>query len=377
MQHHDRSSNNIPPPNVSPEPPEPTAHQPSHPPSLAHLSPSTVASDQESSITIAICTYNGATRLPRVLDALYQQTTLGSVVWEVLIIDNNSTDDTAAIVAAYRQHWRDDVPLRYHFEPRQGTTYARQRAFQEAHGAWVGILDDDNIPPPNWMTEAIAFIQESAINRPQLAAFGGNILPLFETEPPPAFDQFAVLLAVYDRGDRAFPYRRDVPNRIVPAAPGSFVRRRAWFETVPFDRLRLGGRDEFGGTFIGACEDLEALFYLQNSAWEIWHAPALYVLHHLPPHRYTRSYLIKIARTSGLSNHALRLARLGCDRHSEMLWRGPLYFISDGLKLLIHLWRNRKHHHHLTSACDRAAHLGRWLSPLIYSYPGRIGRAKP
>lgn len=376
MQHHDRSSNDIPSPNMSPEPPEPTTHPQPSSSSLANLSPSTVASDQESSITIAICTYNGATRLPKVLEALYQQTTPEAAIWDVLIVDNNSTDDTAAIVAAYQQHWRDDVPLRYHFEPRQGTTYARQRAFQEAHGAWVGILDDDNIPPPNWMTEAIAFIQESAIDRPQLGAFGGNIHPRFETEPPPEFDRFAVLLAVYDRGDRAFPYRRDVPNRIVPAAPGSFVRRRAWFETVPFDRLRLGGRDEFGGTFIGACEDLEALFYLQNSTWEIWHAPALYVLHHLPPHRYTRSYLIQIAHTSGLSNHALRLARLGCDRHSEMLWRAPLYFISDGLKLLLHLWRNHKHHHHLTIACDRAAHLGRWLSPLIYSSLCQIDRFK-
>ncbi|TAF56541.1 MAG: glycosyltransferase family 2 protein [Oscillatoriales cyanobacterium] len=337
----------------------------------------TVSSDPEFSITIAICTYNGATRLPQVLEALYRQTPPQAITWEVLIVDNNSTDDTATIVATYRQHWRDDVPLHYHFEPRQGTTYARQRAFREAHGTWVGLLDDDNIPPLDWLTQAIAFIQASTIERPQLGAFGGNIHPRFETEPPPEFDRFAQLLAVYDRGDRAFPYRRNVPNRIVPAAPGSFIRRCAWFETIPFDRLRLGGRDEFGGTFIGACEDLEALFYLQNSTWEIWHAPALYVLHHIPPQRCTRSYLIKIARTSGLSNHALRLARLGCDRHSEMLWRGLLYFIADGFKLLAHLWQTRKQPNQMMVACDRAAHLGRWLSPLIYSSIARMGRHHP
>ena len=334
---------------------------------------------QSHSITIAICTYNGATRLPEVLDALREQRDTDAITWDILIVDNNSTDNTAAIVEHYAQNWQASgfvSPLRYSFEPRQGTTYARQRAFQAASGDWVGILDDDNIPPPDWLAQAAYFIQTSAIERPHLGAFGGNIRPLFDTEPPPEFDRLAILLAVYDRGDRAFPYRRDVPNRIVPAAPGSFIRRRAWFETIPFDRLRLGGRDERGGTFVGACEDLEALFYLQNSPWEIWHAPQLYVSHRLPAHRYTRSYLVKIARTSGLSNHALRLARLGRDRHPEMLWRGPIYFVSDGLKLFLCLWRSRKQRDRLTVACDRAAHWGRWLSPLVCGDGFRFFRRK-
>lgn len=352
-------------------------------------------------ITIAICTYNGAARLPDVLEALRKQRHTETIAWDVLIVDNNSTDNTAAIVEHYAQNWSvsgeifcvdsransssdvgsdidsDDIdpdqssnfgttPIRYCFEPRQGTTYARQRAFQEACGDWVGLLDDDNIPPPDWLAQAAHFIKHSTIERPQLGAFGGNIRPLLDTEPPPDFDRLAILLAVYDRGDRPFLYRRDIPNRLVPAAPGSFIRRRAWFEAVPGDRLRLGGRDERGGTFVGACEDLEALFYLQNSTWEIWHAPPLYVSHCLPAYRCTRSYLVKIARTSGLSNHALRLARLGCDRHLEMLWRGWLYFVSDGFKLLHCLWRTRSQGDRWVVACDRAAHLGRWLSPLMY-----------
>ncbi len=361
MQHPDRASSDRSAAMTSQE--SIARHDPTRHPKP--INSSATQPDPEHSLTIAICTYNGATRLPEVLEALHNQRTTEATAWEVLIVDNNSTDDTAAIVEDYAQHWRQDVPLRYCFEPRQGTTYARQRAFQEARGTWVGILDDDNIPPPDWIAQAIAFIQQSTIDRPQLGAFGGNIRPLLEAEPPPEFDRLAILLAVYDRGDRAFPYRRDAPNRIVPAAPGSFIHRRAWFETVPFDRLRLGGRDEYGGTFVGACEDLEALFYLQNSSWEIWHAPALYVSHRLPAHRCTRSYLVKIARTSGLSNHALRLARLGCDRHPEMLWRGLLYFVSDGLKLVIYLWRTRTQRDRLAVACDRAAHLGRWLSPLI------------
>jgi len=332
-------------------------------------------------ITVAICTYNGARRLPDALEALERQALPiegeTALAWEAIVVDNNSTDATAAVVARYADRWRDlgDLegprsPLRYVFEPRQGTTYARQRAFREARGAWLGILDDDNIPPPDWLAIAAQFIADSDRERPRLGAFGGNIRPRFEFAPPPEFDRVAILLAVYDRGDRAFQYRRDAPGRIVPAAPGSFVRRRAWFEAVPLDRLRLGGRDERGGTFVGACEDLEALFYLQNSAWEIWHAPHLWVAHHLPPRRLTRDYLAKVALTSGLSNHALRCARLGRDRQWQMGWRVVPYFIADGLKLAHCLWRTHRQRDRTIAACDRAAHLGRWLSPIVL----RLGR---
>ena len=319
-------------------------------------------------ITVAICTYNGANRLPEVLDALERQQLPEALKpnleetgpnWEVLVVDNNSTDATRDVVAQYATRWQLDRNLpspRCIHEPRQGTTYARQRAFREARGTWVGILDDDNIPPPTWLTAASSFIRQSERDRSHLGAFGGNIRPRLDAEPPAYFDRVAILLALYDRGDRAFQYRRDVAGRIVPAPPGSFVRPQAWFEAVPPDRLRLGGRDERGGTFIGACEDLEALFYLQNSRWEIWHAPALWVEHHLPPRRLEPDYLAKVALTSGLSNHALRLARLGIARRGEMRWRVGAYFLSDGWKLAVRLLRTHSQRHHPPIACDRAAH---------------------
>ncbi|HEY9832248.1 MAG TPA: glycosyltransferase, partial [Stenomitos sp.] len=85
-------------------------------------------------LTVAIPTYNGARRLPEVLDRLQLACQDASCVtpgseptpqihhsqtfsWEVLVVDNNSTDDTAQVVQSYQAHWPQSYPLRYGFEP--------------------------------------------------------------------------------------------------------------------------------------------------------------------------------------------------------------------------------------------------------------------
>lgn len=311
-------------------------------------------------LTVAICTYNGRDRLPEVLDALTQQEGTEGFTWEVLVIDNNSQDGTPELLNQYQQDWRQRAPansrLRWLREPRQGTAFARFCAVRHAASReWVGFLDDDNIPARNWVKEA----REFGRDRPHVGAYGGIIHAKLDRNPPDYFPAVKLLLAVYNRGDTPFCYARDRKPRLVPAAPGSVVRKQAWNDCVP-PQLRLQGRDERGKTYLGACEDLETLFYIQNSHWQIWHNPNMEVWHHLPPHRLQREYLLKVARTSGLSNHALRIARLG----NLAIALTPLYFLSDGYKLAAYYW---KHRHHLSDdvpkACELQSRLGRFLSP--------------
>ena len=96
--------------------------------------------------TIAICTYNGAQRIPRVLEHLCRQKQTHNINWEILIIDNNSQDNTAAIRRTIPTTMEATTALRYCFEPKQGLAYARRLAIKEARGEWIGFLDDDNWP---------------------------------------------------------------------------------------------------------------------------------------------------------------------------------------------------------------------------------------
>ncbi|MGC9504680.1 hormogonium polysaccharide biosynthesis glycosyltransferase HpsE [Baaleninema sp.] len=327
-----------------------------------------LSSSPSPDFTVAICTYNGETRLPEVLDALQQQEGTEDIAWEVLVVDNNSDDGTPDVVNQYRvNQYRETWPrLRYVRELKQGTAYARQRAIAEAQSPdLVGFLDDDNIPASDWVRQAYEF----GCQHPKIGAYGGNIRAKLDIEPPEYFDRIKILLAVYDRGDKPFCYARDRKPRIVPAAPGSVVRKQAWRDCVP-PRLLLQGRDEKNCTYIGACEDLETLFYIQNSSWQIWHNPQMTVFHHIPPHRLQRKYLLKIARTSGLSNHALRTARLFPKRRFLMFFLMPIYLLSDGLKAIVFWFKYRKEIQNnfekdIPKACEFQSRIGRFLSPFF------------
>lgn len=311
--------------------------------------------------SVAICTYNGAERVPAVLDCLQRQIVSG-VKWEVLVVDNNSNDNTKSVVMNYANRWRQDCQLRYVFESRQGTSYARQKAVEMAQSQdLIGFLDDDNLPSETWVSKAYQFGQQ----HPQAGAYGGIIHPHLDEPPPDYFDHIKTLLAILNRGTVPFQYHRSAKPRIVPIAPGCVIRKQAWRECIP-EQLLLAGRDEAGKTMLGACEDLEMMYYIQNSDWEVWHNPEMEIWHHIPSRRLERDYLLKVARTSGLSNHALRIARLQASHRKLISIMMPFYLLSDGYKFLSYYLKYRQHFvSDIPKACEFESRLGRFLSPFI------------
>lgn len=121
--------------------------------------------------TVAIRTYNGEQNLPILLERLRSQVGTESINWEVVIVDNNSTDGTAKVIEQYQANWPAQFPLNYFFESKQGAAIARQRAIREAQGTFIAFLDDDNYPSENWLAECYAF----AIAHPQMGACGSQI----------------------------------------------------------------------------------------------------------------------------------------------------------------------------------------------------------
>ncbi|GGA38234.1 glycosyltransferase [Okeania sp. KiyG1] len=151
--------------------------------------------------TVAICTYNGQNRILEVLDKLRLQVETEKITWEVLIIDNNSTDNTAEVIKNYISNWSEIYPLRYCFETKQGLAFARRCAIKEAKSDLIGFLDDDNLPYPDWVAEAYKFAQE----HPNAGAYGGQIHGKFEVEPPPGFGRIARYFAIIE-GKKTYCY---------------------------------------------------------------------------------------------------------------------------------------------------------------------------
>lgn len=136
--------------------------------------------------TVVIPTYNGVNRLPFVLNKLQLQIETELIKWEILIIDNNSADTTAQLIAVYQENGMSPVPLRYCFESQQGLAFARQRGVKEAQGELIGFLDDDNLPHPTWLIASYKFAQKY----PKAGAYNGRIIGEFEISPPENFEKW-------------------------------------------------------------------------------------------------------------------------------------------------------------------------------------------
>ena len=184
--------------------------------------------------TVAIPTYNGASRLPEILERLQNQQDTENISWEIIVVDNNSNDDTADIVKKYQENWKHSFSLRYCFELKQGLAYAREKAVTEAKGEFIGFLDDDNYPVSNWVAKAYKFAQKY----PKAGAIGSQIHPNWEIEPPENFQRIAPFLAIVERGNTPLFY--NPKNKLLP--PGgrisysqtSLVRKRT--QSTNFDR---------------------------------------------------------------------------------------------------------------------------------------------
>ncbi|MDZ8051998.1 MAG: hormogonium polysaccharide biosynthesis glycosyltransferase HpsE [Aulosira sp. ZfuVER01] len=265
---------------------------------------------QSLDITVAIPTYNGAERLPKLLDQLLAQTGVEHLNWEIIVVDNNSCDRTEFVVNHYQTICNNICPLRYFLETKQGAAFARIRAVYEARGQLVAFLDDDNLPAPDWLIAAYNF----GSKYPQAGAWSGQIHANYEVSPPHNFERIQAFLAIREQGDQ--PYLFDADNLRLPPGAALVVRKQVWYENVPKIPTLSG---KLPGVFVQG-DDYEPLLYIHNAGWEIWYNPAMHTYHQIPHWRLEKNYLLSLARGCGLCIFHLRLIK-------AKNWQKPIIFI--------------------------------------------------
>ncbi|NER81706.1 MAG: glycosyltransferase family 2 protein [Leptolyngbya sp. SIO1D8] len=307
------------------------------------------------SFSVVICTYNGAHKLPRVLERLKLQRKTVGIDWEVLVVDNNSTDDTASVVHQYQKSWLADVPLRYYFEPKQGLAYARRCAIRHVAAPLVGFLDDDNLPQDTWIYEAWQFGHQ----HPKAGAYGSEVQPIYDVPPPKGFRRIAPLLAIIDRGAQPFTYPKH--HGLLPVGAGMVVRREAWLAHVPSSPWLAGVTNKSLKT---KGEDVETLSYIRDADWEVWHNPAMKIEHHLPVERIQRAYLLELCRSVGCNRFPLRMVRYQPWQRPFVL---PLYMLNDFRRLIFYLMRYyRSFPEDMVCACELALLSSSLASPFYH-----------
>jgi glucosyl-dolichyl phosphate glucuronosyltransferase len=239
------------------------------------------------SATILICTYNRAEMLRETLTAIGALLRPADCVWDVLVVDNNSSDDTAAVVAACAQN--SPIRVTYLHERAQGKSFALNAGLTRAAGDIIALTDDDVLPAEDWLVRLVAAFRER-----EIAFAFGKVLPRWGCVPPPelltpqAQDIWGPL-AIVDYGDTPTEYIAKSTGQRLPIGANLAFAREA-LTTIGGWRTDLG---KVNNSLISG-EDHEIFTRLRTAGiYAGFYDPTIVVKHYVPPSRLTRSYFRK------------------------------------------------------------------------------------
>lgn len=227
-------------------------------------------------VSVVISTYNRADVLPHALRSLLQQEPPG-LRYEIIVVDNNSTDSTRAVVESFIE--RNGSSLRYVFEPQQGLAHGRNAGVLAARAPIIAFTDDDVTAASNW----IATIKRTLDEHPEADSVGGRVLPGGNQKMPRWLTrEHWSPLALLDYGDSPF-YVTSSRRLCLIGANTAF--RRAVFDRIGLFAPHVQSIKREVGT-----EDNEFLLRLWRSGRLGLYVPTLVVTSHIAAERLTKGY---------------------------------------------------------------------------------------
>lgn len=239
--------------------------------------------DRLDGVSVVVCCYNSVDRLPPTLAHVARQRVPQGVRWEVVVVDNASTDDTAATALdTWRQHGVD-VPFKVVTQPTPGLTAAREKGLDVAAHDVVIFCDDDNWLAEDYLELAFTVMQSN----PSVAVVGVRGTAALATEPPAWFDRFS---RYYALGPQATASGDVTEAKGYVYGAGLVLRRAAWDEVRASGfRSQLTGRK--GGS-LASSEDRELCYALRLRGYRVWYEDALRFSHEIPERRLRWSYFL-------------------------------------------------------------------------------------
>ena len=189
-------------------------------------------------VSVIISTYNRGSLLEKAIKSVLAQE-LGSPSFELVVVDNNSTDETKSVVESFAVN---DSRVRYVFEERQGLSFGRNAGLAVAEAELVIYTDDDVVVTPNWVGK----FHENFLRYPDADFIGGKVLPLWEVQPEPWLDALMSPLALQDMGKEPFKVTLHDQRCLIGACLG--VRRATFEKAGLFDTATQRVGDMVGST---------------------------------------------------------------------------------------------------------------------------------
>jgi glycosyltransferase involved in cell wall biosynthesis len=259
-------------------------------------------------ISLILCTYNRSQSLRRALESIAASKVADSTEWEVLVVDNNSRDETRLVVESFLV--RFPGLFRYYFEQRQGKSFALNTGILESVGEILAFTDDDVIVEPTWLQNLTAPLESG-----EWSGASGRILPMNDFSCPPWLAlqgeyNLGGVITIIDHGDTA-------GETIEPPVGASMAFRREMFEKYGFFRTDLGPSP---GSEIRN-EDIEFGARLLAGGEHIWYESSAVLYHEVPESRLTKNYFLQYW-------HGYGRARIRESANRSDVWGMPRWLFS-------------------------------------------------
>lgn len=236
-------------------------------------------------ISAIICTYNREQYLGLAIDSLLKQ---DFPEFEVIVVDNASTDGTRQVVEARLPH----AKLRYIYEPITGLSVARNTGAKIAQSPILAYLDDDAIATPQWLR----MLYSAYENHPKLAIAGGKVTLIWPegiTSPLWLSDNLAGNLGAYNLGEQWV----DIKNPGLTPRGLNYSIRRSFLEKIGGFDINLGRV----GKRLLSNEELQMTELALQHGWQVAYIPEALVAHHVAPERVNRSWFMERGWWQGIS----------------------------------------------------------------------------
>jgi glucosyl-dolichyl phosphate glucuronosyltransferase len=282
-------------------------------------------------ISVVLATYNRAASLHTTLLSFSGLAVPEDLTWELLVVDNNSTDGTRQVVERFAE--TAAFPVRYIFEKRQGKSNAMNTAIVEAEGKIIAFTDDDVLLHCDWLANL-----KRTFDQFNCAAVAGKVIPQWNHAKPDWLEmecQFAVVN--YDLGD-------EVKDVAIPPIGANSAFRKDVFGKYGLFRLDLGLN---GNRHTVTCEDWEFGERLLRGGEKIVYSPNAIVYHPVDPARTTKKYFLSWYYYNGVS-----LTRTAGLPKEGIFWFGVPRWLYRELLTNLAKWmftfrRNRRFHYKL------------------------------
>lgn len=246
-------------------------------------------------VSVVICCHNSARRLPETLAHLAAQDVPVALPWEVIVVDNCSTDGTSEVAS---RTWasRMTTRLRVVSEERPGLSHARRRGFNEARYGIISYVDDDNWLEKTWVRVASELMERHS----DVGACGGQSEAVCEVAAPAWFNEFEGSYAVGPQASKA----GDVAwTRGFLWGAGLTVRREALAQL--FDGGFCSALQDRSGHTLSSGGDSELCLAMRLAGWRLYYEPEMRFKHFIPEERLKWNYLRRLHRGFGRSKPVL------------------------------------------------------------------------